>query len=158
MSSPQNHQERRIFSAAPAKEGIGGAYSFGLLIGRGNHHIHAVHLDVLHDGLSAVDGVLMIRIHAVRAMRSGIDKMQAELTVVAVIGDILRAVGLTVDRAEELTRARRNHHRAALVADGVRRGHTVDFAQRRRIRRSQRLGVVVVAGGTERGRSATCRT
>ena len=89
----------------------------------------------------------MIRIHAVRAVRSGIDKMQAELTVVAVIGDILCAVGLTVDRAEELTRARRNHHRAALVADGARRGYTVDFAQRRRIRRGQRLGVDVVAGG-----------
>ena len=146
----QNAAEAAHLSASLLQKRGWGAYSVGLRIYGLDRHLNAVDRLTGHDRNRALDGCLMFRVHAAGAMRHGIEQMQTELTVVIVVFDILRTVRLTIDRADNLhTLGRGEQHRAALIADRVRRGDAVDLAQRRRIRSGQRLHVDVVAGGLD---------
>ena len=80
-------------------------------------------------------------------MRFGARKVQAELSRIVVILDYLSAVRFAVDRTDKLVLINRNQYRARFPANLIRRRYAIDFAQRRRIRCSQRLNVRMIARG-----------
>lgn len=127
----QNRQERRIFSAAPAKEGIGGLIELGRSLLQLLAHLR-------QNGCRFRNRLLMAIKRFTAIMRFGARKVQAELSRIVIILDHLSAVCFAVDRTDKLVLVNRNQYRARFPANLIRRRYAIDFAQRRRIRCSQR--------------------
>ena len=136
----QNRQERRIFSAAPAKEGIGGLIELGRSLLQLLAHLR-------QNGCRFRNRLLMAIKRLTAIMRFGTRKVQAELSRIVVILDYLSAVRFAVDRTDELVLINRNQYRTRFPANLIRRRYAIDFAQRRRIRCSQRFNVRMIARG-----------
>ena len=93
--------------------------------------------------VGAVDGRLVAFVDVLRVVGQAVDHVQAELSVVAVVGDRLVAVGHGVDGAGHVLAAGMQDHRVGIPGEGA----AGDLLQLRRVRRGGRLhiGVVVAA-------------